>query len=178
MATSRHLLPFLSSRHRPAGRPAVGTGTTHSSAPPDPVKQQLLFFRTQWEQSFFSTLGTHECAEEQRGSAQANSPGREMKAVTGRHPQRGGAGRSSNNSPNAQPCATDRPPERPRQEEPCTQRTANTPSPSFAAQGVLVTTFHKWECEREVILFRWGNWILLPCPHFRSHKEERSILKI
>lgn len=52
--------------------------------------------------------------------------------------QCGCAGRPSNDTPNSQPCA-----ERTQQQEPCAQKAANTPSPSFAAQSLLALTFHK-----------------------------------
>ena len=81
MATGRHA-PLPQPWHRPAMRPALGSGTARSWVHPPPdtldnhlVKGQLLFFRTQWEQSSFPALGLRESAGEQRGNAQANSPG-------------------------------------------------------------------------------------------------------
>lgn len=98
-------------------------------------------------------LGTHERADEQTESPQQNTTGRKMKATMGQGPQCGCRGRPSNSTPNGQPCA-DRPPKHIQQELPHSQEAANTPSPLFAAQGVLVPTFHKSESEREVLLFR------------------------
>lgn len=47
-------------------------------------------------------------------------------------------GQPSNDTPNSPLCA-----ERTQQQEPCAQKVANTPSPSFAAQSLPALTFHK-----------------------------------
>lgn len=137
--------------HRPAGRLATGVGAAHSSAPhrATSIQEQLLLFRAQHERPSCSALGTHQRAQEQRESPQPNSTGRKMRAVMGQHLPCGCTGRPSNNTPNGSPVLMGHPSTSNKR-----YHIVRKLLPLFAAQGALVTGFHKSESKCKVLLFQ------------------------
>lgn len=77
-------LPFLPQQHRPAGRPAFCMGAASSSAPHRAiVRFNSSSFSSGHKENNPPALGIHKCAEEQRGSPQPNTTGREMQTIMG-----------------------------------------------------------------------------------------------